>query len=516
MLLSLSYTVSFSTNEARTQGSIRITSTTDFAGQLVNPALVEIGIGYIGPDGNPYRLDTVPQTGNIHPAVQAWAEYPLPTDINGLVQTGNYTVSYHAYSSTGPIDQTLTSVENLCTDIPTLCLNTNPDCLRLVVSATDATGWESAGWTVNSRAMVLQYPSITYHSNITGSGPTISTAGEPIWNGTWTVTSTVNVTKGNYTVTIATVKQFDVACNMDGCRLLCMFKAMYADYATAKEVGDPAAIAKINGKLLRLGMLSNFIAASINCGDDLLLNSLMDDFKVTAIGSATADCQCCDGCSEPQPLVPIWNSGGSAPTLLEGNNITLTLGVNTVTISVSQAFSDLVGQLFNTEVDSPDGSVVVTETISGILHTKHLSVAKPVRDNIRFKVRFDAVGPGWHVSDVRIQGTKFQNAITIAPNVANYIWNISGFCVADPTPYTVLVESTQYGIQPAYSNVYRQNSFAKPIVSDTSAASETLALTLMLTTGMPGYSGGRSYNWSVIGQFLTHIDVEFTITALNA
>ena len=180
MPLTLSYTVGFSSNEAKTIGSIRVTDTTNWAGQGINPADVEIGIGITAPDGTTYRPDTVPQTGNIHPAVQLWMEFPLPLDIAGVIQTGDYTISYHVVSAIGPIDQTETSVHNLCADFPTLCLTPNPDCLRLLVSITDETGWAAAGWTVNSRAMILQYPSVTYHANITGAGPTISTSGEPI------------------------------------------------------------------------------------------------------------------------------------------------------------------------------------------------------------------------------------------------------------------------------------------------------------------------------------------------
>ena len=45
MPLTLSYTVGFSSNEAKTIGSIRVTDTTNWAGQGINPADVEIGIG---------------------------------------------------------------------------------------------------------------------------------------------------------------------------------------------------------------------------------------------------------------------------------------------------------------------------------------------------------------------------------------------------------------------------------------------------------------------------------------
>jgi len=462
MPVTLSYTVGFSSNEAKTIGSIRVTDTTDWVGQGIAPADIEIGVGITGPDGYAYRYDTVPQIGNIHPAVQLWMEFPLPTDVNGLVQTGDYIVTFHAVSSAGPaVDQTETSTNNLCTDFPDLCLETNPDCLRNVVSITDATGWASAGWTVNSRSMILQYPSVTYHANITGAGPTISTSGEPIWAGTWTGTVTVSVTKDSYTVSITTVKQFAVSCDFDGCRLLCLLEQTYTDYKEAKARGDVMQTGRVLAKLGQMAAMSQIISMSIGCGDDTLLNTLITDFKTLATGNSSGNCSCCDECDEPRPIVPIWNSGGDQWTPIAGSNITITAGVNTYTFEVSDAFIALVNSLYNTEIISSDGSVTITDSTVGIVKTFDLSVTKVPTDSMEFV--WTVTPPAtFALSSPRIVGTEFQSP-SINP-VGGGFYQVTNFFTGVPFPVNVQVSILEVERKGVYATTHRYNILVDPQV----------------------------------------------------
>ena len=506
MPLTLSYTVGFSSNEAKTIGSIRVTDTTNWAGQGINPANVEIGIGITAPDGTTYRPDTVPQTGNIHPAVQLWMEFPLPLDITGVIQTGDYTISYHVVSAIGPIDQTETSVHNLCADFPTLCLTPNPDCLRLIVSITDETGWTAAGWTVNSRAMILQYPSVTYHANITGAGPTISTSGEPIWAGTWTGTVTVSVTKDNYTVSITTVKQFEVSCDFDGCRLLCMLESKYSEYTKAKTRGDVRRTGEILADLQQMATLSQIIQMSIGCGDDTLVNTLIREFKIIATGNDLDNCDCCDDCSEPRELVPIWSSGGDAWTPLAGNNITITAGVNTYTFSVSTAFANLVASLYNTEVISSDGSVNITDATVGIVKTFDLSVANPATDSMEFV--WTVTPPGtFALSSPEIVGTEFQAPTLTYTGGAFYA--VTGFFTGTPFPVNVQVSILDVTRRAPYDVTHRNN-----ILVDVQVYTEANTFTIGLIPEdlLFGSNRGQAKDATFFRRYITTMEILFKIT----
>lgn len=519
MPLTLTYTVGFSSNEAKTIGSIRVTDTTDWVGQGVNPADVEIGIGITAPDGHPYRLDTVPQTGNIHPAIQDWMEFPLPTDVAGLIQTGDYIVSFHAVSAVGPIDQTDTSTHNLCTDFPALCLTPTVDCLRLVVSITDATGWEAAGWTVNSRSMILQYPSVTYHANITGSGPTISTSGEPIWAGTWTGTVTVSVTKDNYTVSITTVKQFDVSCNFDGCRLLCLLEAKYAEYTKAKARGDSRLAGDYLKDFQEMAALSQTIQMSIGCGDDTLLNTLISQFKIIATGSDSDNCDCCDNCSEPRELVPIWGGGGTMWTPIAGSNITITAGVNTYTFAVSAAFANLVASLYNTEVISSDGSLDITSSTVGITKTFDALVRVPAPDTMTWTETWTPLTNARAASTPVLNpatGNVFKDTfVGSATGIFNTQWQVSNFFSGATVDYDIDIKITNVIAASGYGATVGTNGIGSIIAIDNpqhNATTFTFSLVLA-ADALGGVIGTRKKLDDVFWQrYIDSFQLEYKLT----
>jgi hypothetical protein len=517
MPLTITCTISFSSNEDMTQGSIRVTDTTDWVGQSVDPADVEIGFGILAPDGNTYRYDTVPQIGNIFPAIQLWQEFPLPQDVSGEIQTGTYTVSYNAVVNGGET-ATQTFTATLCTDLPTLCIETDVNCLTLVVSVTDDTGWEALGWTVNSREMTLQYPSITYHANITGAGPTISTAGEPIWNGTWTATVAVDVTKGNYTIGLTTVKQFQVSCNFDGCKLLCMFENIFGDLLDAERRGYDNEIAKINRKLSEMASISTMIQMSIGCGDATFLNTLMERFAILATGKPTIDCHtCCDDCGEPRQLVPIWSGGGGDGwTPVAGNNITITPGVGTYTFSVSTAFANMVSALFNTGIESTDGSLVVVPATVGILTTYDLSVAKPAFDSFSVRITYNPQVPSAAMSTIQLIGDTFKDTgVSVVDNGPGLIFQrFSGFVSSGTPAYRVNIMVSDYTVDSPFVGNWDAANLFDVKIKEQSATDFKFGFTIAAQE-VSMYNVGDFVPVSVLAFFLSQIIVDINIEKLN-
>lgn len=513
----VTYEVSFSSNEARTIGSIRITDTTNWASYGIDPADVEMAFGIVGPDGNAYRLPTIGQPGNIFPDVQLWQDFPLPTASNGTVQQGDYTVSMVARVSPPSPDpndyEPDDVVANLCTDTPTLCLTTNPDCLRLIVTATDETQWEALGWTVNSRSMTLQYPSATYHATITGAGPSITTGGEPIWNGTWTATVTVSVTKDGYSLTLTTVKQFDVACDFDGCRLYCMLKNKFAQWQSAFERGDVRTQEKTRTDLEQMSVLSQMIAMSITCGDDTYLNTLMNRFKIVATGNANGDCDCCSSCSDPQQLVPIWNSGsGSTWTPIAGNNMTITPGVNSYTFAVSDAFANLVGSLYNTQVTSTGGTITVTSVTVGNVVTFNVETTKESPDMLKWTEIWEPNGATRTSGTIYVSGDAFVN--TFSGAIYGFLgtqWKISNFMgIGGNVPYFVNAQITNIVFNSGYGS-YAMGDNIEATIVERNADNFTVAL-VQSSDVIGGVTGARrKLNDPLWITYIASFDIEFTV-----
>lgn len=509
----LSYEVSFSATQALTSGSIRVTDTTDWAGQGIDPADVEIGWGFQAPDGNVYAAPATGESWNIFPDTQEWEEFPLPQSSDLTVQQGDYIVTVIYYIG-GPVDSGTyepdATTHNLCTDTPTLCIETNANCLNLVVSATDDTEWEDAGWTVDSRAMTLQYPSSTFHADITGAGPTISTSGEPIWSGTWTATTTVTVTKDGFTTTLTTVKQFQVSCDLDGCRLVCMLKNKYADYEKAWARGDQRRVDEIKADLAQMSWLSVMIQGSIGCGDDTFVDTLITKFKQVGAGGNSAGCECCDDCTEPRMLVPIWGSSGTMWTPVAGPNMTITPGVNTYTFAVSTSFANLVGSLYNTEVVSTDSSVNVTDSTVGIVKTFDLEVAKVMPDYMEFLwIISDTTGAVAALGTPTVVGTTFKIPGSITPSGNLYIFG--NLMLGSAVAFNVDVEIVNPILRTPYSLTHRDHPMIRAeVINNTSTTQFTVGI--IAENGLFGTDDGKAHLIEWFDRVLASFTLLFKLT----
>jgi hypothetical protein len=480
MPVSPSFEITFASNQARTEGYLTFTDTTNWAGAGIDPANVEASYEVVAPDGRTYRLIAFPQDGNIFPDIDVEGTFPLPQDINGLVQTGDYVISA-VYNVSGPVDSGSYDVgpvtANLCTDFPDYCLDGYVSCLIAVVTLTDNTPWASNGWTVDSRAMTLQYPSSTQHADITGAGPSISTAGFSIYNGNWMGTSTVTVTKGNYTATITAYKAFTVNCDMDGCDILCMLKSKQATVDTYQSRSDSRYQSALQD-LRDMEMYAGLVSRAIACGDDQMIAAWLAKFRLLGTGSPTGTCTCAtETCGEPRPIVPLSTVGsGTMWTPDEGTFITITAGVNSYTFSVSAALVAIINALYNTDVDSPDGSVTVTETVAGILKTKHLAVTKVMPDYMEFLWTItDTTGPVIALGTPTVVGTTFKIPGTITPSGNLYIF--SNLMLGSAVAFNVDAEIVDPILRSPYSTTHRDHPLIRAeVISNTSTTQFTLGI----------------------------------------
>lgn len=525
----VTFTVSFSSNEARTQGAVRVTDTTNWASYGIAPADVEIGWGYTAPDGNTYKVPLQGAAGNILPAVQLWSEFPAPQGVDGRVQQGDYTVTVIAFVS-GAVDPGAYEpdpvVASLCTDYPVTKLTTIADCLRLVVSATDDTNWDALGWTLSSRAMTLQYPSVTMHADITGAGPTVSTAGEPVFTGKWTATCEVTVTKNGYTVTVETIKQFDVACDLDGCKMSCMMNNKQSALNLARGEGNPMLATQLEADLREMTTLALILQMSIQCGDSTLVDEVIKRFKVVSSRNAypnPSDCGCCTECGEPRQVVPIWGGGGSQWTPLAGNQITITPGSGTYTFSVDQSFIDYVNALRNTVVTAGAGISVTPSGPSGSPPTMTYQVTNtnPATDSVRWKLRWDIRANTFAPTSPVVVGSTFTGVgITMNPFAAGpfgTFYRVENFIASGTVQFMAKVtvasrELTRYAVSNyPYAKVVEAVQADFSFVGNPNSFAFGLSLTL---AALPGGVVGWCYPMSWYDTYLAFIELEFEVYKL--
>lgn len=507
-----SFTIGFATSTDRSSGSITYTDTTDWAGQSIDPADVEIAWGFTGPDGETYRQAVIGQAGNIFPDVALSASAGLPRAL-GVVQTGDYSVFATVSVTAGPEFSVGPIIHNLCTDFPTFVLTPVIDCLAGIVSIRDETPWTLSGFTVNTRTMTLQYPLVSQHANITSSGPTVTTGGLPIYRGTWATEAAWNVTRGNYTVDISGTWQFPVSCSSGSCERWCVIDSVYKQYLIAKANGEDWQQKQLKAKVDALVTLGTIMDRQEMCGRSDILDTLG-----RAFAQLTSDCQCDCGCDGDGTLItPAWQAiGGSNVELVEGDNILITNVGDTWTISVSPALMAIINSLYNTEVISSDSSVTITSAVVGLVKTFDLSVLA-AKDFITWDVTFNVTAGTSSSSSPILYGDSFVNTVLITPMVGNYVYSITGIFPdpgTGPVPFKVWCDININGIvrNNPYNNTHRFYEFLEPkIYWDRSGVTTYIAFSFKLTDDGVGGLTGMDYPLSYFATFLSEVKVSFMI-----
>lgn len=423
-MITPTFTVSFTVAEDRRSGSVRVTSNpVDYTGQGVALADVEIAVAISGPTGSAIRVIGFGVGGNIHPAVQAWEEYPLPLDLTGAsVQSGTYTVSIVARVSGGvqPGDyEPDPQAVDLCLDcIPAPCIEVYADCLRAQVTATDATVW-GAGWTV-SRLMTLKYPGSFPHSDITSTTTVVSTGSEPIpAKGTWTALLAVTATKGPLTVSLTFTKEFVGDCELTACEIACLVKKAYDRFVAAKQAGQDTS--REWSDVVTVSVYQELIMAQVRCGKDgAYISEYARQLKATLNISGDCSCGDCDG-DLVQPLLPVTQ----LPSYTAGYGIDITGDV----ISINTTVQNILNSFRLEEVVSTDGTVTVTATTpSPGVRQFDLSVTNQVEDYIEFvwEVNTNSGTPLYSLANVVNVGTFFQSP-TITENVGSKSYIVTDF-----------------------------------------------------------------------------------------
>lgn len=282
----------------------------------------------------------------------------IPTDANGDIQEGTYTIVYEI-TVTGAVQPGVYSKSytiEYCDNQPVLAFDVDVDCLCGIITGTDATQYTTTDgtWTVNTRTLSLRNASVFASPQTTTSSTSTVVVNSNIYLGTWTWGMEVEVELVTAThtclVTLAKQSTFEVACG-DVCNIYCCIKALNTRYTTAYNSGDTYHAAIYATQLNRVTNLLNMMQLAVDCGKNADANNLIAEIKT--ILNCTDDCGCG---TEPRLLVPLCSSsGGVTYTFAAGPGLSVTNVAGNVTYSLSTANANILAAVYNTVVASGTG-----------------------------------------------------------------------------------------------------------------------------------------------------------------
>jgi hypothetical protein len=359
-------------DETATPPQLRITDTTDYAGQGV-PDLTDLAdklkVTLLAADGTHVVYNNVtPGTYDIPLASTRDNQIPiyLPLDSNGDILQGTYTVQLQFWDTTTPSEIQAQDFEYLfqC-PCPKVKIEATVNCAKSQVTSEDVTDYGLYVTTL-SRVHKVYPPPVLELSPYVSSGATITVTG--IYTQTWTseVTSTITYTYPDGHVTIievSGVKEFEVVCDDDGCKILCCLGNLNKTYNRLLAKNTTAAIEMWESTIapaikdIQLYMLAK------QCGDET--KAAMYLASIMAVTGCDGKCNDCGQTDKPSYVTPVENTNNITVVDSPDLSIAVTNDVvgdtTTYHVQISDAIQTLLASMYNTTVstDTPDYLEVV-------------------------------------------------------------------------------------------------------------------------------------------------------------
>ncbi len=321
-----------------------------------------------GPDGQVWWSGSA-TAYDINPAVSTTnTTIPIPTDVNGDIQQGTYTIVQSVFVTGGiqPGTHSKTYTVEYCSDQPTLSLNINPNIFcGPSILATDETSYTttSGTWSILSRVITLTNAynlASPQNTTNTANGPTatVTTNIYPgIWNYSMSVSLQLVTSTHTCTVTLITSGTFTVT-DLGLCEVICCINALNTRYENAVTTGNNFLIAELTSQMGRVQWFYNYMTWNAGCG--FYANATNALASIQTLLNCTSGCGCNDG--TPSPLVAMCPSSGagSSYTFSALNGLVLTQIGNAITYGLSTADRAVLDNAYNSVVTNSDGTITVT------------------------------------------------------------------------------------------------------------------------------------------------------------
>jgi hypothetical protein len=341
-----------------------------------------------GPSGVFYE-NTNHSLPDINPgtSLDSLIEIPLPTDINGDVELGAYTITL-SYKKTSNA-ATYVGVENhtLAYVSPVVDISMAVDCLSPSLSATDNTDYVSSLITPTiTRAFAIQYPSPLVVADVTSTTDTVSTntfytKKDDALNYTSTLTTdlTYAIDPANLIYIIDEVtggSNIDVLCPAGVCAVFCCLNTQYKRWQSAKCGNSSNATVELN-KFIQMTSISELLGNAVICGNTDDINDYVT--QILAIGNCNSGC--CDDENGPF-LVTGLGIAGNAIIVAAGTGVNVVANVvgndTTYTVSLTTLNQQILAGAYNT-VPIAGANITVTpgtpSTTAGVTTLEYTIVA---------------------------------------------------------------------------------------------------------------------------------------------
>lgn len=466
--------------------TIQITDTTDYVGIGLDIADVSCTIDIVFSDGtnsitvhtgDVNNFDIVPATSRVN-----ITPIDLPLDSDGEILLGQYTVTVRYYDHTViPPDLydggTITNIYNFQCPCPEPDLSIVVDCGNSTITVTDDTDY-GANVTSLSRVMKLYPPPVLNLPPYTTSASTLTVTG--IFTKTWTAEVITDVVYtfpdgSSLAKQIVGVKEFDVECDDDVCKILCCIRNLKNTYDRLLCKNPIAAQALYDDKLGPIQLNAMLFQLYTRCGDSTKAASYLQEIK--EISNCTDDCAGCDNDSD-EPISVIPSTATDSVAIVDNLDGSITVTSNTVGdtttyhVKVSTAIQNLLNSIRTSTVSTGTPSFLAVTTSSLGINTNYQvnwigTIPAPVnRLEYRLSIQLNTLGftldyfTLTRAQIANVGSTVFQPSGSInwklgtnTPNTANdfAIIEIQNFLIQPLTVYSVhaqVMNVTSVGTSP--------------------------------------------------------------------
>jgi hypothetical protein len=261
----------------------------------------------------------------------------LPTDANGAIQKGTYTIGYKAYVTNGTdAGQTLTFTSTFDYEFtsPSVLITQVVNCFTAIFTSSDNSDYTVNGVTPTvTRSQNVTEVANPSRTNTTSSSASITVVYPSLYSGDYKTTiSTLllyDFTSYTVSVTVTGNSTYNVSCT-SGNDVYCGIKGVYTNYKNYKAAGDIKAAGEALALWEQLISLYKQYEMAVNKGEDSDANSFIQDIQT--IGGFSSTCSDSTG-----QIIPVTIKGDLYKTN-STTSVTIGLGVKTFTVPAGLSY----------------------------------------------------------------------------------------------------------------------------------------------------------------------------------
>lgn len=353
-------TISFDTTFNLTTASPEVSflDTTDWAGQGIATSDVRGVFKIVAPSGiTVYNNTDYTNSGcdiQTNVSLVSQQTIPLPLGGDGLVEAGNYVITYSVYDSNLLTYSTKVNTYTYEYVTPEICISQTVDCISPLFTSTDITEYDVEGITpTKTITHTIYYPNGSSGAGSPLVAATAVLATGVFYNGVQTseIESSLTYVFSDGLIVLDQIsgsKDIKVDCTFI-CSIYCCIRALEQQVMAAKGVNDKV-YNVLSNTFQQVMAFAALAKLAIECGKSDDVNCYLNEIKDLA--NCTDDCSCSG--DEPDRVSGL--GGLITSTVVQSGGVPIIVtpvvvgNVTTYTVSLSSSFVNTVNSLYNTEL----------------------------------------------------------------------------------------------------------------------------------------------------------------------